>query len=210
MSGELRGPRGLRADLVAFYRAWLPVHAAACRAAWDLTDAQLPVPASVPDDRRADAYFEGDPPAIDRWPMLTVNTGRRSQRGIDTTDEGESEYRSTYPVRVFTWVKAEGRGAAQDMRDDLATAVQITTLAHLNLGTDGRFAVDPRTVLTDFSRVEPVKGDRFVAGSFVGFDLQVVETLTDRLALPGQQPRDTVSLVTATGTPMPPEQDVTP
>lgn len=207
---ELRGPRGVRAAVVAFYRDYLPLHAAACRAAWGLTDADLPVPVSDPSDPRKDAYFAGDPTGIDRWPMLTVNTGRRSQRTVDHTDDGDPEYRSVYPVRVFTWVKAEGRDAAQNMRDDLATAVQITLLSHLNLGGDGHLAVVPTSVVTDFSRVEPVKGDRFVAGSFVGFDLQVVETLTDRLALPGQQPRDTVSGVTATGIPLPYELDVTP
>lgn len=210
---ELRGPRGVRTDLADFYRLWLPQHAAGCREAWGLKDDELPVPKSQPDDPRVDAYFAGDAPALDRWPMLYVNTGRRRQTAVDHTDDGDVEYRSIYPVRVFTWVSAVGRAEAQAQRDDLATVVQITTLAHTTLGGNGRFgayAVVPSTLVTDFSRLEPVKGDRVVGGSYVGFDLQVTETLTDRLAMPKQQPRDTVSAVTATAAVLPYSEDVTP
>jgi hypothetical protein len=203
---EMRGPAGVRGRLAAFYRGWLPQHVVAARAAWGLTEEQLPVPVADP-DRRKDGYFAGDPPAIDRWPMLSINSGRRTQRGVDTDETGQQQFRSIYPIRVFTWVKVEGREEAQAMRDDLATLVQVTTLAHHDFGTAGRFQLQPATMTTDFSRVEPVKGDRFVAGSYVAFDLAVVETLTDRLAMLTAVPRDTVSGVNATATP---SLDVTP
>lgn len=209
-AGELRGPRGVRAALVAFLREWLPIHAEACRVAWALEEDELQVPKSSGDPRE-DGYFAGEPPAIDRWPLVSVTSGRRTQRTVDQTDDGELEFMSVYPVRLYCWVRAEGREAAQNRRDDLATAVQITALAHTDFGSSGRTRLVPSSVVTDFSSVEPVRGDRFVAGAFVGFDVQVVETLTDRLALPGGQPRDTVSDVTATGSVLPTyEEDVTP
>lgn len=199
---ELRGPAGIRTALAGFYRQWLPVHAPACREAWGLTDAQLPVPASVPDDPRADGYFDRQPPALDRWPLLAVTSGRRSHSETDRGDDGSPIYRALYPIRVYVWVRAGGMDPTQLMRDNLGSAVAVTTLAHTNLGTAGALALEPSSLAVDFSDVSPVKGDRFVAGAYVGFNVHATETLTDRLALPGQQPRDTVSGVTVTGIPL--------
>lgn len=204
-STEMRGPVGVRHGVTEFLRAVLPSHLEACRTAWGLQPAQLPAPVSEPDDPRKDAYIDHEPRAIDRWPLVAVTSGRMLQRAQDFSIDGDPIYRSIYPVRVYSWVRADGEEETQRMRDDYGTAIRVAFLAHVNLADiSGRFAVVPSTVVLDFSDVAPVKGDRFVAGSYVGFDLHVTETLTDRLALPGAQPRDTVDLVTATGSVLPP------
>lgn len=200
---ELRGPAGVRADVTAFLRAHLPAHIDGCRYAWGLPAARLPAPANVPEDNRIDAYLDHEPAALDRWPLVAVTTGRRTHRAVDFSDDGSPLYRAMYPIRVYSWVRDEGYEATADQRDNLGTAVSVTVLSHINLGSSGRMRVDPGTVVVDFSDVTPVKGDRFVAGSYVGFDLHVEETLTDRLAMPAQQPRDTVSSVIATGEVLP-------
>lgn len=200
---ELRGPAGIRTALADFYREWLPQHAPACRAAWGLSDAELPVPASVPEDRRRDAYLDRSPAALDRWPVLAVNSGRRSHTESDRADDGSPIYVATYPIRIYSWVRAGGQEATALMRDNLASAVAVTTLAHAALGTAGALALDHGSLVLDFSDVSAVKGDRFVAGSYVGFNVRATETLTDRLAVPAQQPRDTVSGVNVLGVPLP-------
>lgn len=202
---EMRGPSGVRLGVCEFLRAVLPGHLEGCRVAWGLSEKQLPTPASFPEDPRRDAYYDREPRAIDRWPLVAVTSGRMTQRATDFSAEGDAIYRSTYPIRVYSWMRAAGFDETQRMRDDFGTAIRIAFLAHINLADmSGRFAVVPSTVVLDFSDVAPVKGDRFVAGSYVGFDLHVAETLTDRLALPGEQPRDTVSVVNVTGSVLPP------
>lgn len=205
---ELRGPAGVRHSIAEFLRQWVPAHAAAAATAWGLEpgpDGQdpIPVPVSAPDDPRADAYYSRELQAIDRWPVISVTSGRMRQteiaRDYDTPDPVLS---SVYPIRVFSWVKAEGYDAAQDLRDNLATVIRVTVLSHLQLGTDNLLLV-PSTLIVDSSRVEAVKGDRFVAGSFVSFDVQATETLTDRLTMPGAPTRDTVATVTAEATLLP-------
>lgn len=202
---EMRGPRGVRHAVTNFLRANLPRHIEACREAWDLLDEELPIPASHPDDPRKDAYFEREPAAIDRWPMIAVTTGRRTQRETDRDpDDGSPVARATYQLRVYSWVRAEGWDETQDMRDDLATAVQVCLLSHVTLDSiDGRLQIAPSTLTVDPSDVVKVQGDRYVAGSFVGVELHAVETLTDRLSLPGAQPRDTVQTVIVDGEVLP-------
>ncbi len=202
---EMRGPRGVRHAVAEFLRVRLPQHIVGCRLAWDLLDEELPIPVSAPDDPKADAYFAREPGDIDRWPLIAVtNGGRRTQSEVDRDDDGSVVYRAVYPLRVYSWVKTEGFDATQDMRDDMATAVQIALLSHIHLDSIGdRLSLLPSTLTVDFSAVAAVKGDRFVAGSYVGVSVAATETLTDRLALPGAQPRDTVTTVTAEGSVLP-------
>lgn len=196
---EVRGPNGIRTAITDYLRMVLPPHVEACREAWGLTEEQLPLPVDDRSDPKKDAYFDREPPAIDRWPMLAVVSGRLTGRAADhDLDAGETIYRSVCPVRAYVWVKAEGPDETLRMRDDLATAVRIAVLSQQSLGTaQGRLTLVPSTVLTDFSDIVAVKGERFVAGAFVGFDVIVLETLTERLALPGRGERDTVAGVSA-------------
>lgn len=208
LAPEIRGPRGIRHAVTTYLRDRLPAHIGACRQAWELTDDELPIPVSRSDDPRVDAYFARPVDVIDRWPMLSVTNGPRTQlrspRGsVDFEEDGSLVTMGTYPMRVYCWVRAEGRDETIDMRDDFATALQIAVHADLTLASRW-LAVEPSSIRLDFSDVEKVKGERWVAGAYVGFDLAATETLTDRLTLPGQQPRDTVSGVNASGTPLPP------
>lgn len=203
LRSEMGGPLRVRHQLLAFYRAYFPMHLAAYTEAWGLDPEVMAPPVSKPGEPRDDAYMPREPDVIDRWPLLAITTARATTGGErDFDDDGNPQYRVTYPVRVYTWVKAEGHGATQDLRDDYSTAVRITTLSHTALGSAGELQLVPSTVLTDFSAVSAVKGERFVAGSYVGFNVVATETLTDRLALPGGQPRDTVIGVNAQTSPL--------
>lgn len=206
LAPELRGPVAMRSAITDCLRAWLPVHLEACRSAWGLTADQLPAPKSVPDDPREDAYFNRPIDNIDRWPMLSVTHGTRSQRrtprgSVDFEEDGSLVSRGVYPIRVYSWVKAAGRDDTLAMRDNFITALHLTLASHMNLETRW-LDIDPSSFTQDYSDIDKVTGDRFVAGAYVGFDLAATETLTDRLTLPGGQPRDTVSVVNATGHPL--------
>ena len=64
-SPQVRGPAGVRRDISAFLRTWVPAHARAATAAWGLTD-PIETPRDAPSDPRADGYFDREPVAIDR------------------------------------------------------------------------------------------------------------------------------------------------
>jgi hypothetical protein len=206
---QMRGPFAVRHDVISFLRLWLPDHIEAFSTAHGLAAGRVPVPVDDADPKK-DAYFDREPAAVDRWPMVYVDSGRRTTRAMDFTDDGSVQYFCTYPIRVFCWVKDEGWDRTIDMRDDLATCLQITFLAHTDLGSAGRLELVPSTVVTDYSRIEKVTGDRYVAGAYVGFTLNAVETLTDALAMPQHPERDTVSTVNVTGIVMPPSSEDTP
>jgi hypothetical protein len=202
---ELRGPAGVRAVVCDFLRGNLPLFAQACRDAWDVPDEELPVPVSDPRDPKRDAYFAREPAAIDRWPMIAVTSGRRTQRETDRDGSGGIVFRATYATRVYWWVKDAGWDATVEQRDNLGTAIQVALLSRLSMGSVGaRLQIVPSTLIFDPSVIAKVQGDRYVAGGFIGFDINATETLTDRLALPGEQPRDTVAAVSATGAVLPP------
>jgi len=193
---EMRGVRGVRLAIAAYLRSELPGHIEAAQLAWGLTAEELPVPVASSDPRE-DAYFAREVEALDRWPLIAVASGRLTSRPSDFTDDFDEVYRSVLPVRVFAWSRAEGRAQVQDMRDDFANVVRACLLADPQLGTAGDLLLSPETMVIDPSRPDKVKGERWIAGAYIGFDVVVGETLTDRLAHPGQQPRDTVSTVTA-------------
>lgn len=193
---EMRGPRAVRAAAAACVLAALPPRLAAARAAWGLTVEQLPDPALV---------LPHVPDNLDhRVPLVAVNSGRMTTRPIDFTAVGDPVYRSTYPVRIYAWVKHEGHEECQSMRDDFGTVLRLTVLSQLTLATDGWITVAPETVVMDFSEVEHVKGDRFIGGVYVGFEVRATETLTDRLAAPGEGPRATVAAVNVAARILPP------
>lgn len=198
---EFRGPSGPRHQIRDFLRVYLPRHVTACRAAWGLDADDLPLPASHPGDPRRDAYFAREVDTIDRWPMLSVTTGRRTQTSaFDYSPSGEPQMRATYPIRVYSWVKAVGRERCLDRRDHLAAALHVTLSSHATLGTTGSLQIaNTSGMVMDFSDVEPVTGDGYVAGSYIGFDVIAEETLTDRLARPEAFSGDTVSGVKVTG-----------
>ena len=193
---ELRGPGAIRHQIAVFLAAELAVRIPAVRALWLLSEEALPVPAS-------DAYYAEANTAADQWPMIAVTSGRMSTRGTDFED-GQPQFRSTYPIRIYGWVRANGYQETADMRDDLATVLRMTVLSRVNLGTPGWLVAAPSTLVVDPSQIFAVKGDRFVAASYVGFDVHATETLTDRLATPNAPSRRTVADVRIAGTLLPP------
>lgn len=201
---EMRGPAGVRAQITGFLRANLAAHLVAAREAWGLEEAALPLPVNEPTEPKRDAYFDREPTALDRWPMVAVTSGRVAQRATDFATDFDEVYRSSCPIRVYSWVNAAGRDDAQVMRDNFATAIRVALLSNVMLGTSGDLLLAPSSLVIDFSDVSKVKGDRFVAGSYVGFDATFDETLTYRLAHPGAPPRDTVSTVTVVPSVLPP------
>lgn len=183
MFGPILGRRTIAAWLEANFAQVLTD----LRYEWDLTEDDLPTPV---------AYVPHEPDALDRWPTIAVTTGLTSTTSrTEHTDDG-AIFATTYPFEVYSWVRAEHRGAVQDMRDLMGTAVKVALLGNRTFGNatvDMR--LDEDTFEQSYSDLQQRKGDRWIAGTLSSFDLLVTEYLGPY----GATLRPTVGRVTVTG-----------
>jgi hypothetical protein len=167
----MRGARAAKTFVAEFLRAEFPSHLAVVRAELDLEESDLPAPVR---------YKVNETQALDEWPMIAVaavrvlRMRRREVRPPDTVF-----YDVTYSLRAYLWVRETEWDHAIEVRDDLSGALRRLLVDRQTLKVAGDVArVREETVVEEFSDVTPVKGDRFVTGSYVGFDLELEETLT--------------------------------
>lgn len=157
-----RGATVVREQLLAFYRARLPIALAASRVAWGLTLEDLPNPV------RYSAY---EPLAIDdRIPLLAVAVARSNR--YTRLDEGE--YQARYFCTVYGWLKADEYEPPQRIRDDYADVLTSLLLDTPSLGAGGGTRFEETTLEVNYSDAAKVKGDRWLTGVSLAF--QVVHT----------------------------------
>lgn len=143
------------------------------RTEWGLDSSRLPSPV---------AFFPHEPHLLDRWPMVATSAVRMARLTLQEQTRLGSTYTMRYSLRTFVWVSQRGFGDAIEARDSLTTAIRIALLDMPWLGLlDQRALMEETTLTEEYSDVTAVKGDRYVAGSYLGFDLLVEEEL-DRTA----------------------------
>lgn len=126
------------------------------------------------------AYYPHEPQALDRWPMVAVTTPRMAglQRS-ELIDGDTTEYVSSYAVRVFVWTNAGGWAQAIAERDDLTTVMRSLLLDRPTFGHDEcEILLQEGSLSEEYADITPVKGDRYVTGAYVGFDVRVHERVT--------------------------------
>lgn len=170
MTFTMRGARDASEIVTDFLKVQVPIQVEALKTEWGLNDTELILPKK---------YYPHEPPALDRWPVLAtvVNDDRIIRRMDYGSSADETNYMWSYAMRVFVWCNSKGMDAVQNQRDDLTTLVRILLLSEPSLGSGGRAYVEETTMSTSFSDVTPVKGERYVAGAFIAFDMRLEETL---------------------------------
>lgn len=169
MSDQMRGIQKAKQAVQDTLEAEFNAYLVGLRTAWGLTALTLPDVATVK---------RNEPQALDRWPMLAVSGVRSGTARFEVTDEANVAYLRTYTLRLFVWVRSEGWDATIDQRDNLSAAVVQFVLDHPTLSDDAGLTVAEESDLAEeFSDVTPVKGDRFVAGSYVEFDVELYEVI---------------------------------
>jgi hypothetical protein len=159
-----RGARLVRQQIIGQFAARLPIALAAAREAWDLTPVELPDPVR---------YSPWEPLSLDeRLPLVAVAVARA--RGFTATDIGE--YQARYFCSVFGWLKGDEYGPPQDSRDDFASVLASVLLDSPSLGGTG-FGFDAGTLEINYSDAAKVKGDRWLAGVSLGFQVTHTEKL---------------------------------
>lgn len=170
MPNTIRGIGGAKTLVTDHLRAGFPAYLSLWRTDRGFTTDTLPDPVE---------YRRNEPPALDRWPFVTISGPRtESLARTQILTDGVIDYRTSYALRLFAWVRNHGWDATIDQRDELVTALRAFLLDYQVLNADQSAYVEETTIVEEMSDVTPVKGDRFVAGGFVAFSVVVDEVVS--------------------------------
>ena len=143
------------------------------RNGWNLDDDTLPIPLK---------FLVYEPIALDTWP--TIITVAISSSGYERIGylNNNPEYRITYNMRTYVWVRDEGSEAATLMRDRLTTVLRSALLDRPCLRAQDprntfQVMIEESTLREEFSDLTLLKGDRVLAGAYVGYDMHMNEVV---------------------------------
>lgn len=170
----MHGPQFAKSYVNEYLKIDIPVRIISYRNGWNVDDITLPDPVD---------YFIHEPIAMDNWPTLitiAISTNKLNRIGHDGADP---LYRVDYSMRTYIWVRAGGAEEATIMRDRLTTVVRSALLDKPCLNAyDARNSfqamIDETTMREEFSDLTLLKGDRFLAGSYVAYTMQIDEVVS--------------------------------
>lgn len=144
------------------------------RTGWNLDDRELPAP---------ELYLTYEPIALDHWPTLitvAISTNRFDRLMMGA--EGDPMYRVNYTMRTYVWAKTEGSEQVTLMRDRLTTVLRSALLDRPSLNRhDETYGcdvnLDESTLTEEFSDLTLIKGDRVLAGAYLGYNLTINEII---------------------------------
>ena len=141
------------------------------RNAWGVDDYTLPEPQK---------YLVYEPIALDHWPtLITVVISTNSFDRMMNYGGGDPLYRVSYSMRTYIWAKTEGSEEVTLMRDRLSTVVRSALLDSPCMKGLSQPVVDvmldESTMREEFSDLTLIKGDRVLAGAYIGYDLYLNE-----------------------------------
>ena len=171
----MSGSRTAKQFVTNYLAADLPSRLVNYRNYWNLTADQLPDPVM---------YANYEPFALDRWPtIITLVMGTDSIERVGYSGVGEPQLHVAYDMRTYVWIRATGTQVVTDQRDNLTTVVREALMDHPSLSaydTDVPCSpkIDEGTIVEQFSDLTLIKGERLLAGSFIGYTLTLDETIT--------------------------------
>ena len=150
------------------------------RNAWQMDSERLPDPA---------LYLSYEPAALEIWP--TVITIQMNASQFDRTDyvnwSTDPNYRVTYNLRTYIWVRGEGPEETTETRDRLTAVIRSSMLDHPAMMasapgffpyTDADVLVDEGTMREEYSDITYAKGDRAIAGAYLAYEFALNEQIT--------------------------------
>ena len=170
----MQGPQFAKDYVNSYLQADFPSRLTRYRNGWGVDDYTLPDP---------ELYLTYEPIALDHWPtIITVAISTNSFERERYQSDMNPEYRVTYSMRTYVWVKTEGSEQVTRMRDRLTTVLRSSLLDYPNLQMcDPEDKIYPMieesSVREEFSDLTLIKGDRVMAGAYLGYDLTLNETI---------------------------------
>lgn len=169
----MHGAHFAKAYVNDYIKQDIPIRIIDYRNGWNLDDATLPTP---------EEFITYEPLAIDSWPTVitvAISSNRFNRIGWDGPDP---LYRVSYQMRTYLWVRTDGSEEVTLMRDRLAAVLRSSLLDYPCLKayderTSFRAQIDESTLSEEFSDLTLLKGDRMMAGAYLGYTLEIDEVL---------------------------------
>lgn len=169
----MHGAHFAKSYVSTYLAADMPLRILSYRNAWNVDDIRLPAPVK---------YLTYEPVALDEWP--TIITVAISMPGLEriSHDRGNPLYRVKYSMRTYIWVRTEQADETTLMRDRLTTVVRSALLDYPCLrAVDSRetfrVMIDEGTIREEYSDLTALKGERYLAGAYVSYDLEIDEVV---------------------------------
>jgi hypothetical protein len=158
----------------------VPNRLTAHRNAWQMDSERLPDPA---------VYLSYEPAGLEIWPTIITIQMNASQ--FNRTDyvnwSTDPNYRVTYNLRTYIWVRGEGPEETTETRDRLTAVIRSSMLDHPAMMasapgffpyTDADVLVDEGTMREEYSDITYAKGDRAIAGAYLAYEFALNEQIT--------------------------------
>lgn len=171
----MSGSRLAKQFVTNYLAADLPSRLVAYRNHWNLSASQLPDPR---------LYVSHEPFQLDRWPtIITIVMSTDSINRTAYTSAFDPDLQVVYDMRTYVWVRDAGAQTVTDQRDNLTTVVREALMDHPSLSAyDSDVPCSPKidegTIVEQFSDLTLIKGERLLAGSYIGYSLTLDEVLT--------------------------------
>lgn len=170
----MHGAQFAKAYVNDYLKTDIPVRIVDYRNGWQVDDILLPTP---------EEFIVYEPIAIDAWPTVitvAISTNQFNRIGFSGPDP---LYRVAYQMRTYIWVRTEGSEEVTLMRDRLTTVLRAALLDYPCLKAyDERLSfkvmIDEGTLREEFSDITLLKGDRMMAGSYLGYTLEIDEVVS--------------------------------
>lgn len=174
MTELMQGAQFAKSYVTNYLNADMPNRLTKYRSGWNLDDRELPDP---------QLYLTYEPIALDHWPtIITVVISTNRFERLILGSQGDPLYRVNYNMRTYVWAKTEGSEEVTLMRDRLTTVLRSALLDRpslnrhdLTYGCDVH--VDEASFSEEFSDLTLIKGERVLAGAYIGYDLMLNEVL---------------------------------
>lgn len=180
MSELMQGAQFAKAYVNNYLNADVPLRIIKYRSGWNLDDRELPAP---------DYFLTYEPIALDHWPtIITVAISTSNFERLMQGMGGDPMYRANYSMRTYIWTKTEGSEQVTLMRDRLTTVVRASLLDRPSLNRHDEIYgcdafIDESSITEEFSDLTLIKGDRVLAGAYLGYDLMLNEIMyRDKIA----------------------------
>ena len=172
----MNGPKRARHWVNDFLAADIPTRLIGYRSWWGLDETSLPTPQK---------FLTFEPAQIAHWPMVySIVLSTTSVTHTDWDFDENPKYEITHSMRTYVWAKAVNEEPATDLRDDLTVVVRdalmdLPAVSSYNQ-TQGNCSavISEDSIREEFSDLTFIKGDRFLAGAYIQYDMVMTETIS--------------------------------
>lgn len=166
------GPQFAKNFVNEYLKLEIPKRLIKYRNHWGVSNEEMPDP---------EEYLDYEPATMDKWPtIITVSMSARNFSRVGYMYYGDPEYLISYNMRTYVWARTEGERSVTVMRDRLIVAVRSALMDHpcmKRLDPEREARIEESSMSEEYSEITLLKGDRYLAGAYVGYELKIEEAI---------------------------------